>query len=107
MNGLLGPGDPESDMLKPREGLVGFEVTGKDPKTWARLRASLMLKVESLVTLVQGDDPAATWFREQAKDFRDLGIDNLKARLRKQGVEVEQIEANVAKLFAEAEEALA
>jgi hypothetical protein len=89
----------------PREGFAGFRVTGNDPALWVKLREKLLTKVEQLVELVQSDDPAAEWVREQAKDIRDGALDYVKAKLRKEGAQVEHIEAEVAKLFSEAEKA--
>jgi hypothetical protein len=91
----------------PRNEFVGFQVTGKTPALWTRLQSKFIARIEQLVELVQSDDPAATWFREQAREFRDLAIDHFKAKLRKEGLESEKIEAEVAKLFAETERARA
>ncbi|WP_165251193.1 hypothetical protein [Paludisphaera soli] len=104
------PLPPEADyQVSPaaREGFAAFQVSGKNPALWVRLRAKFMTKVEQLVELVQSDDPAATWMREQAGELRDGALDYVKAKLRKEGAQVEHIEAEVAKLFAEAEKASA
>lgn len=93
----------KSALPAPREGYVGFQITGKNPSTWINFREKFVARIEQLVELVQSDDPAACWFREQAGAFRDLAVDHLKAKLRKEGLEVERIEGEVAKLFAESE----
>src|SRR4051794_2399744 len=95
------------DADEPREGYAGFQLTGKTPGLWNRLRGKFMARVEQLVELVQSDDPAASWFREQAKEFRDGLLDHVKEKLRKEGLQSERIEAEVAKVYAEAEKSRA
>src|SRR5262245_40065660 len=91
------------DENAPRGGYAGFQLTGKSPELWSRLRDKFLARVEQLVELVQRDDPTASWLRQQAKELRDGLLDNVKEKLRKEGLQSERIEAEVAKLYAEAE----
>jgi hypothetical protein len=97
----------EGESPARREGFAGFQVTGKDPDLWKKLRANLLAKVHQVVEELVEKDGKLHWLQEQAKEFTALGLEHLKAKLRKSGVEVEKIEAEVSKLFAEREKALA
>jgi hypothetical protein len=87
----------------PREGFAGFQVTGRSPGLWLKLRSQFVAKVEQLVE----QDAGLGWLQEQAKEFGTLALEHAKARLRREGAEVEKIEAEVAKLFAEKEKVFA
>jgi hypothetical protein len=63
--------------------------------------------VLQLVQQLLQEDATSSWLQEQAKELGGLALDFAKAKLRREGVEVQEIEARVGKLFAEKEKTIA
>jgi hypothetical protein len=96
----------EGELRPPnKEGFVGFQLAGKNEALWGELRPKLILKIKELVDGIGEEDETRGWLKERAKEFGSLAIDYAKSKLRREGVEIQKIEAEIAKLFSEAEAA--
>lgn len=77
-----------------------FDVTGKVPSVWAKLRGKL---IERLHTVLDStlDTKRGTTVKEEFRAFTSALLDAARAKLAKPGLEVQELEAKVEKLFAE------
>lgn len=106
MSAILPAGDGDEAPTE-RQGLAGFQLTGKDPEKWAKFRDELFIKFQGLFDQMAEESPESHWLRDQAKEFGALTIDFAKGHLRKPGLEAAKIEAEVADLYASREQKIA
>jgi hypothetical protein len=91
----------------PCEGLIRIDVTGQSAELWRQMRPKLIKAVADVLEGLAPDRDAHETLWEGASELVAGAFDHLKARLAKAGLENARIEAEVCKLYAEAESTLA
>lgn len=97
--------DDSPDEL-PREGFLRVDVTGQDPDLWMRLQGKLLQTLEKILEHVVDPDRGLT-LREEGQRFTSALLGHCRERLARAGLENEKIEAELHKIYAESEGALA
>ncbi|MBX3322799.1 MAG: hypothetical protein KF757_07390 [Phycisphaeraceae bacterium] len=93
---------------------VRVDVRGKSPSLWAAKRAEFInTKIPQLIEMMNKfldttiDYDEGTTIREEAKRFTSGMLEFARNKLRKEGVEVEKIEAEISEIYAKRLESIA
>jgi|GEM_PF-1879129 len=108
------PFEPTDEAGIPEHPYVRVDVRGQDPAKWAEhrprfIRETIPKLLESMNKFLDTtlDYDEGTTIREEAKRFTSSMLDFAREKLRREGVEVAKIEAEISELYAKRLETIA